>query len=93
MPKDRSKLLVFAALAILILTLASGAFSFDGMALVFDSSRFHLHGHRNGLAKIFWIGLAVWYFTRGGCCGRRRCRDRHDDEDVSDTDVETEAKS
>ncbi len=73
--RNKSRLLLFGALAVLFISLLSGGFSFHGMGM------YHFHGW----GKIALIAFAVYFLVgRCGCCGT--CRRNADDDSAGDAE-------
>lgn len=60
--KDKSRLLLLGALVLLFLVFSNGSFSIGIGNFPF------LHGF--SLLKIALIAFVIWFFVRGGCCGK-----------------------
>ena len=80
MLRDKSRVLLLGALALLIITLSSVGI--------------HWHGFRflHGFSWLSWIlfGLLIWLIaTRMGCCGERRPDDEEEEAAAEETTSES----
>jgi len=69
MLRDKSRILLFGALAVLFITLLNGGFSFHGIGI------YHFHGW----AKIALIAFAIYLLVGRGCCCGGNGADAEDD--------------
>jgi len=77
---DKSRIILFGALIVLVMVLVNGGFGFHGISFM------------HGGSWVRWIlfGLLFWLlFSRCGCCGKKGCRSTDDVEDES-TDESTD---
>ena len=78
MLRDKSRLLLLGALAVLFIVLLSGGFSFNGIGI------YHFHGW----GKILLIAFAIYFLVgRGGCCGGCRGHDEAESADEEDDEA------
>ncbi|GMQ81915.1 MAG: hypothetical protein BMS9Abin05_1352 [Rhodothermia bacterium] len=74
MKLDKSRIILFGALVVLVIVLVDGSFDF------------HFFGLMHGTSWVRWVlfGLLFWLlFSRRGCCGKSECNDSKNVEDDS----------